>query len=326
MSGLIDYVVSNFTGIGFGLMYLPAIVMVGFYFEKRRALATGISVCGSGIGGFVFAPLCRMIIDQYAWKGAVIIVAGIVLNGVVVAALFRPLEAGAYPPKDEEEEIEKIKDGSTVSVSNGTVAKDSKDLESKDKLSPETSNGKRKKGFSESSQTSNAPKIVVESWGESGDESTEDVSEDRKEDGEEKEKKEHHHGVHKTKTIEEVLPDPVPNAPSQLQVGSQSLITSQARLRHRSNTLTKPMYRQDIFYSGSIMHLPQFIKSSSLTDYIKSTITLPSVEEEELGFPWKYMPSSVSDILRQIFDFSLLKLPTFSLYGLACFLSMAGKQ
>ena len=30
-------------GLGLGLIYLPAIVSVGFYFESRRALATGIS-------------------------------------------------------------------------------------------------------------------------------------------------------------------------------------------------------------------------------------------------------------------------------------------
>ena len=28
-------------GLGLGLIYLPAIVSVGFYFERRRALATG---------------------------------------------------------------------------------------------------------------------------------------------------------------------------------------------------------------------------------------------------------------------------------------------
>lgn len=37
-----------FAGVGFGLMYLPSIVIVNFYFLRRRALATGIAVCGSG--------------------------------------------------------------------------------------------------------------------------------------------------------------------------------------------------------------------------------------------------------------------------------------
>ena len=83
---------SLFAGIGFGLMYLPAIVMVGFYFEKRRAFATGIAVCGSGIGAFVFAPVCDRLLSIYGWQGATWIIAGVVLNGVVVGALFRPLE------------------------------------------------------------------------------------------------------------------------------------------------------------------------------------------------------------------------------------------
>ena len=44
-------------GFGLGLIYLPAVCAVGYHFEKKRALATGISVCGSGVGTFVFAPL-----------------------------------------------------------------------------------------------------------------------------------------------------------------------------------------------------------------------------------------------------------------------------
>ena len=72
-------------------MYLPAIVTVGHYFKKKRALATGIAVCGSGVGGFVFAPLSEFLIEEYTWKGAMWIISGICLNGVVVAALLRPL-------------------------------------------------------------------------------------------------------------------------------------------------------------------------------------------------------------------------------------------
>jgi len=47
------------TGLGFGLIYLPAIVSVSMYFEKRRAFATGVAVCGSGLGTFVMAPVTR---------------------------------------------------------------------------------------------------------------------------------------------------------------------------------------------------------------------------------------------------------------------------
>ena len=60
--------VDVFAGMGFGLMYLPSIVMVGFYFDKKRALATGIAVCGSGIGTFLFAPLANFLVAEYSWK------------------------------------------------------------------------------------------------------------------------------------------------------------------------------------------------------------------------------------------------------------------
>ena len=72
-------------------MYLPSIVIVNHYFEKKRALANGIAVCGSGIGTLVFAPLGQFLVVSYGWRGSVIIVAGILLHGTIFGALLRPL-------------------------------------------------------------------------------------------------------------------------------------------------------------------------------------------------------------------------------------------
>jgi len=72
-----------FLGIGFGLIYLPAVVCVGYYFETKRSLATGIAVCGSGFGTFAFAPLATMLLEAYSWKGANLILAGLILNCAV---------------------------------------------------------------------------------------------------------------------------------------------------------------------------------------------------------------------------------------------------
>lgn len=80
------------TGTGFGLMYLPAIVCVTCYFEKKRAFATGIAVCGSGIGTFLLAPITEWMVTELGWKGAMLVTAGFVLNCCVFGALFRPLE------------------------------------------------------------------------------------------------------------------------------------------------------------------------------------------------------------------------------------------
>lgn len=84
-----------------GLIYLPSIVMVGFYFNKRRALATGITVCGSGIGAFVFAPLGESLLDLYAWRGATWILSAMILNCVVFSSLYRPLYTSEIIIKEE---------------------------------------------------------------------------------------------------------------------------------------------------------------------------------------------------------------------------------
>ena len=82
-------------GFGLGLIYLPAVVAVGYYFESKRALATGISVCGSGVGTFLFAPLATHLLEAYGWKGSNLIFAGLCLNCAVFGALMRPLELKA---------------------------------------------------------------------------------------------------------------------------------------------------------------------------------------------------------------------------------------
>lgn len=83
-------------GFGFGLIYLPAVVCVGYYFETKRSLATGIAVCGSGVGTFAFAPLATILLENFDWKGANLILAGLILNCAIFGALMRPLE---YPKK-----------------------------------------------------------------------------------------------------------------------------------------------------------------------------------------------------------------------------------
>ena len=58
-------------------------ISVSYYFEKRRAMATGIAVCGAGVGCFMFAPVGRVLLETYDWKNAMLINAGVVLNACV---------------------------------------------------------------------------------------------------------------------------------------------------------------------------------------------------------------------------------------------------
>lgn len=80
------------SGFGLALCYVTAVVIVAYYFEKRRSLATGLSVCGSGIGTFLFAPLTTFLVTEYGWRGTTLILAGLFLNMAVCGALMRDLE------------------------------------------------------------------------------------------------------------------------------------------------------------------------------------------------------------------------------------------
>ncbi|KFB53189.1 AGAP003206-PA-like protein [Anopheles sinensis] len=78
-------------GIGFGLIYLPAVVAVGYYFETKRSLATGIAVCGSGFGTFAFAPLANLLLANFDWKNSNLILACLILSCALFGAMMRPL-------------------------------------------------------------------------------------------------------------------------------------------------------------------------------------------------------------------------------------------
>ncbi|XP_076856326.1 monocarboxylate transporter 12-B isoform X1 [Brachyhypopomus gauderio] len=94
------------TGLGFALCYTPAIAMVGVYFCERKALAYGIAMSGSGIGTFILAPVVQLLIEHYSWRGALLILGGLVSNLCVCGALLRPIslkEGEAHPlPVDSE--------------------------------------------------------------------------------------------------------------------------------------------------------------------------------------------------------------------------------
>ncbi|CAF1046568.1 unnamed protein product [Rotaria sp. Silwood1] len=79
-------------GTGMGFIYLPSIVMVGYYFEEKRAIATGIVTAGTGIGSVIFPPLSRFLFDTFGWKVALIIQSLILLGCAVCCIFMRPLQ------------------------------------------------------------------------------------------------------------------------------------------------------------------------------------------------------------------------------------------
>ncbi|CAF4291742.1 unnamed protein product [Rotaria socialis] len=81
-----------FGGIFFGMVYLPSVVMVSFYFDKKRAIANGLVTAGTGIGALVFGPLADYLMQNYGWKCGLFIFAGIMLTCILFGAMMKPLK------------------------------------------------------------------------------------------------------------------------------------------------------------------------------------------------------------------------------------------
>uniref|UniRef100_A0A646QDR5 Monocarboxylate transporter 9 n=1 Tax=Hemiscolopendra marginata TaxID=943146 RepID=A0A646QDR5_9MYRI len=79
-------------GIGAGLSYTPGVLIVGRYFEKRRGLANGICMSGSALGSIILPPFLNFLLSEYGYRGAILIMCGVVLNVCVGAGLYHPVE------------------------------------------------------------------------------------------------------------------------------------------------------------------------------------------------------------------------------------------
>lgn len=88
----------------------------------------------------------------------------------------------------------------------------------------------------------------------------------------------------------------------------------------------RPLYRDDIFFTGSMARIPQYQSQTSL-GYHLSVTHLPTkqdVEEEEVSKPCNICPEAVRRTLATMLDMSLLKSPTFLLMAFSGFFTMMG--
>ena len=75
-------------GLCNALMGCPPMVIIYEYFDKYKSLASGLSLCGQSISSFVMVALYRYSIDTFGWRGAMLIMAGMALNGCVCGMIF----------------------------------------------------------------------------------------------------------------------------------------------------------------------------------------------------------------------------------------------
>ncbi|PIK54776.1 putative monocarboxylate transporter 13 [Apostichopus japonicus] len=86
------YVTNLLTGLGIALGYLPSLVSVGFYFDKKVGLANGIGFSGSGFGLIVVPPILQLLVEYFGWRTALRILAGSSLLPCLCGFLIKPTE------------------------------------------------------------------------------------------------------------------------------------------------------------------------------------------------------------------------------------------
>ncbi|XP_011504318.1 PREDICTED: monocarboxylate transporter 12 isoform X2 [Ceratosolen solmsi marchali] len=334
-------------GIGAGLIYVPAVITTGFYFEKWRALATGISVCGSGIGAFALSPISSLLIEKRGWREAILYQAGMLLNCAVFGALFRPLKPTRVKVIGNVDAA--AAEGKTTLLIKGTS------MTSLHANQPITN---RFFGTNNNTEYPTAAQLLG---------SSPDIVNSRS-----------LHLLHKTQepripqrqisTSEKRLSVPIY---PELEVVSDEELQSveeennlldgdverlNGRVptirrhtisdrRSRANSVTshksfkierrrgstakepqRPFYRDDIFYGGSLNRLPHYRSQMSSVGYHMSVTRLPTAQdlaEEESGSCY-LCPESVRRILTTMLDLSLLKSPSFLILAISGCLTMMG--
>ncbi|XP_011263721.1 monocarboxylate transporter 12 [Camponotus floridanus] len=330
-------------GIGAGLIYVPAVITTGFYFERWRALATGIAVCGSGIGAFLLAPISDILVKNFGWRGALLFQAGMLLNCAIFGALFRPLKPTRIKVKNTSEnaalEVKTALIGKGVSTtslhcvqpnrsgffgtnnnteyptaaevfrSNPNIV-NSKSLHSLHKVHVETQL-ERKVSSSEKQLSSPIyPDLDVVN-------NEEKIAEENN-----------------------LLSGDLERLNGQVPTIRRHTIHSARRLRTDSECSQKslkmgkrnpkdpqrPFYRDDIFYGGSLNRLSHYRSQQSSVGYHMSVTRLPTatdVAEEKSGSCY-LCPESVRRILTTMLDLSLLKSPSFLILAISGGLTMMG--
>lgn len=283
---------------------------VAQYFEKHRSFATGLAVCGSGFGTFILAPFTELLVHEYSWQGAMLILGGIILNIIVCGIIFRPLELNGTPARKNSTEVE------SDALLNNTDQEETEPLKGKDIITIEAvellnknvdkgiGDGDGNKTLTEaetyeiinSLQALNVlpngtASLVVKDNYENVEKfdrtlsyeataSPQNVSGDL-EKGNNKYQLSASHGQVNTDQYQNIASfarsDSALHKQTDAQSEHQASTTIPRRRSHRhsessqsSSVNLSPLHRKDIFYSGSLQNIPMY---RSQPDVYKATVT-----------------------------------------------------
>ena len=104
-----------FTGTGYCIWSVCAMVAVQLFFDRRRGFATAFVTVGTSAGVLLWSWLTPFTIEIYTFKGALMIQSAVSLHGLIIAAIlhrpdFQPIHP-AHETRDQTEiEVDKYND------------------------------------------------------------------------------------------------------------------------------------------------------------------------------------------------------------------------
>lgn len=292
----------------------PGMLCVGYYFEKYRALSSGIALCGSSVGALCLSPLCAYLTDTYSWQMTMRIQSGLIFIPLVSAIAYRQLLPTAVPVTQEmlKEIVKsmpkfffkiscKLKFPIKDHVSATSRAEIVQLYETKSMITIDLGNDKSK-------EEQQFPKISIISR-------------------------------FPLSTVKEKDEDRCKRRCLQILLCKWFTEKNENALTPTSKTYVPgPLDRKDIFYSASLMLLPEYTKDrsdkrlkSTKTQFsyhismirnkdFLSTIQIPSessVNDEETIPRFRFL-DMIKKAFRLLFDVSLLKSPVFCAIALTC--------
>ncbi|XP_053406812.1 monocarboxylate transporter 12-like [Mercenaria mercenaria] len=83
-------------GVGGAVGYTANMVVVGYYFQRKRNIAMGIAVAGAGVGISLLAQVMHFIYNQYGSFGFFLLISGIFSQSIVFGMVSKPSKLELY--------------------------------------------------------------------------------------------------------------------------------------------------------------------------------------------------------------------------------------
>ncbi|RNA31634.1 monocarboxylate transporter 2-like [Brachionus plicatilis] len=107
--GIIGDAIFFSKGISFGCAYLTNFIILVDYFDRRLGFANGLTMSGSGLGNFAYAPLTKFLIEDFKWQNTMLILGGTIFLCTFLGALLRPIEH-YYKKVNQNEDLDETSD------------------------------------------------------------------------------------------------------------------------------------------------------------------------------------------------------------------------